>query len=78
MIALHEHWTPLSDTVYQWWTWFEASGYITLPYPGSLSEQPDWLQDEFAMYANITECQELVCELENLSKRLAGMSSANG
>lgn len=62
---------PRSDSSYEYWTFFEASGYKLLPFEGGLADQPDWLRRDFEDFIALTDYWELVAEREYLEKRLA-------
>lgn len=67
---LDSQWIPVSPLSYVWWTYFVASGYTCLPFPGALVDQPEWVMSDFAGFNEIMEHEELAHEHNRLEKRL--------
>jgi len=66
---LDSEWIPVSDMSYVWWTYFIASNYTCLPFPGGLADQPEWILADFAGFNEIAEHEELAHEVDRLEKR---------
>lgn len=64
-------WIPRNDMSFMWWTYFEASNYATLPFPGALIDQPESIMSDFAGFREIEEYDELGREGERLVERQA-------
>jgi len=66
---LDNQWIPSHDLSFVWWTYWETSGYVVLPFAGALADQPNWLMADYAGFNEIAEHEELVYEYERLKKR---------
>jgi len=64
-----KNWIPRHEPSYLWWTYFESSGWVVLPFEGGIADQPLWLWDDFARYNDIAEFHNLFYEKERLTKR---------
>lgn len=66
---IDSEWIPKSDMTFQWWTYWEASNFVTLPFGGAIVDQPEWIWSDFAGFSELEEHQELWHEHERLVER---------
>ena len=62
-------WIPHHEMSYVWWTYFESSGWVRLPFEGGIADQPLWIWDDFSHYNDIAEFENLMEERKRLIKR---------
>jgi hypothetical protein len=62
-------WIPHHEMSYVWWTYFESSNWVRLPFEGGIADQPLWVWDDFARYNDIAEFENLYYEKDRLIKR---------
>jgi hypothetical protein len=67
-------WIPHHDMSYMWWTYFESSNWVSLPFEGGIADQPLWLWEDFSHYDDIAEFENLCEEQKRLQKRLLKLS----
>lgn len=64
-----KEWIPRHDSTFVWWTYFESSGWVRLPFTGGMADQPIWWWEDVMGYNDIAEFHQLFFERERLTKR---------